>query len=226
MKSRAPQFKNNENIANRAYYQAAEMPVEVSSQPPPEFLRITRAVEHRQNGKGSVFDGEVYIVTSKPAHMNLSSLLTNFWEAFRIGFRTLQSVICFQKEFLSQTWAPLFIPNGCLVIFNPCSRFENEPETHFQPNRLLSSALTCSQGIPSCGLASKSARRRSSSAACSGVRSESYPSSATISQKSCASLILSSFGSAFAALRISAALMLQNYSGLAGGQAANSPVAM
>jgi hypothetical protein len=81
--------------------------------------------------------------------------------------------------------------------------------THFQPKRLLSSALTCSQGIPSCGLASKSARRRSSSAACSGVRSGSHPSSMMISQKSCASLILSSCGRAFAASRISVAVMLQ-----------------
>ena len=80
---------------------------------------------------------------------------------------------------------------------------------HFQPKRSLSSALTCSQGIPSCGLASNSARRRSSSAACSLVRSGSYPSPATISQNSCASLILSSCGRAFAASRISVAVMLQ-----------------
>ena len=87
------------------------------------------------------------------------------------------------------------------------NRFENNLATHFQPNRCFISALTFSQGIPSCGLASNSATRRSSSAACSGERSGSCSSSPMISQKSCASLILSSCGRAFAASSISVALM-------------------
>jgi hypothetical protein len=62
---------------------------------------------------------------------------------------------------------------------------------HFRPKRLLSSALTCSHGIPSCGLASKSARRRASSAACSGVGSGSYPFSWMLLQTPCASSIRS-----------------------------------
>jgi hypothetical protein len=110
-----------------------------------------------------------------------------------------------------QTRTLVFIPSGGLNKFDVRRRFENNRATHFQPNRSLSSALTCSQGIPSCGLASKSARRRSSSAACSGVRSGSYPSSTMISQKSCASLILSSLGRAFAASRISVALTSSFY---------------
>jgi hypothetical protein len=184
-----------------------ELLAEFLSQAPPELFWIARTVEHRKNGECSVFNGEVYIVAGKSAQTNLPSLSTNFWEPFRIGLRPLQSTIYFQNKLFPQTWALSFIPNSRLIIFNTCGRFENEPETHFQPKRLLSSALTCSQGIPSCGLASKSARRRSSSAACSGVRSGSYPSSAMISQKSCASLILSSRGRAFAASRISVALM-------------------
>jgi hypothetical protein len=82
---------------------------------------------------------------------------------------------------------------------------------YFQAKRLLSSTLTCSQGIPSCGLASKSASRRSSSAPCACVRSGSLPSSAMKSQKSWASLILSSFGRAFAASRISVAFISPIY---------------
>src|SRR5256886_5018029 len=59
--------------------------------------------------------------------------------------------------------------------FSASRRLENERKAHFQPKRLLKSASTCSQGIPSWGFFSKSARRRSSSAACSAVRSGSYP---------------------------------------------------
>jgi hypothetical protein len=58
---------------------------------------------------------------------------------------------------------------------------------HFQPKRFLSSVWTCSHGIPLCGLASKSARRRSSSAICSGVGSGSYPFSWMLAQTRCAS---------------------------------------
>jgi hypothetical protein len=185
----------------------AALLAEFSSQTTPKLLRITRTVENRQNGECSVFGGEIYVVTGKPPQTNLPSLLTNLRETFRIGLRTLQSTLEIQTELLAQTRTLLFIPNDRLIIFGTGNRSENEPETHFQPKRLLTSALTRSQGIPSCGLASNSATRRSSSAASSGVRSGSYPSSATISQKSCASLILSSCGRAFAASRISVAFM-------------------
>jgi hypothetical protein len=188
----------------------ARMLAVFSSQPPPQLLWIARTMENRQNGESFVFDGEIDVVTGKPAQSNPASLPTNLWESFRIVLSTLQSTIYFQKKLPPQTWTLWFIPRSRLVIFSACKRFENEPETHFQPKRLLSSALTCSQGIPSCGLASKSARRRSSSVACSGVKSGSNPSSTMMSQKSCASLILSSCGRAFAALRISVALMLRN----------------
>ena len=89
---------------------------------------------------------------------------------------------------------------------------ENERKSHFQPKRLLRSASTCSQGIPARGFFSKSARRRSSSADCSGVKSGSHPLPAMSSHKPWAISIRSLSGSAFAAARISAALILQNYS--------------
>jgi len=185
----------------------AEALAKFSSQPPPEFLRVTRTVKNRQNGECSVFDGEINAVTRKSPQTNLPGLSPNHWETFRIGLRTLQRALDLQDELPPQSWALFFIPNCSLNEFEARRPFENVPAAHFQPKRWLSSALTCSQGIPSCGLASKSARRRSSSAACSGVRSGSYPSSVIISQKSCASLIRSSCGRAFAASRISDALM-------------------
>jgi hypothetical protein len=178
-----------------------------SSQPTPKLLRITRTVEYRQNGECSVCDRKVYVVAGKPLQTNLPSLSANPWETFRISLRALQSTIYFKTELFAQTGALLFVPSSRLGQFIPCSGLENELKAHFQPKRCFISALTCSQGIPSSGLASNSAIRRSSSAASSGVKSGSYPSSTMISQKSCASLILSSLGSAFAASRISVAFI-------------------
>jgi hypothetical protein len=189
------------------YFIAARTHGGFSSQPSPKLLRIPRTVKNRQDGECFVFNGEVNVVPRKPSQSNLSSLTTDLWKLFRIGLRAVQRVLDLSGKLTPQTWPLFFIPNNGLNKFETCWRFENAQPVHFQPNRLLRSALTCSQGIPACGLASKSARRRSSSAACSGVRSGSYPSSTMISQKSCASLILSSFGRAFAASRISVALM-------------------
>jgi hypothetical protein len=189
----------------------AEMPPRASSQPLPEFLRVTRTVKNGQNGKLLVFDCEVYAVARKPLQTNYASLLTSLRESFWICLRTFQRALELQAKFLSQAWALVFIPDSGFSEFETSLWFVSDPQTHFQPKRSLSSASTCSKGIPPCGLASKLARRRSSSAACSGVSSGSCPSSAMMSQKSCASLSLSSCGRTFAASRISVALMFVIY---------------
>jgi len=195
--------------------------LESSSHPLPEFLRITRTMKNRQDGECSVFDGEVNAVTGKPLQTNLASLLTNLWKMFRIDLRMLQRALDLQDELSPQTGALFFMPRNGLNKLGARRWFESDRTAHFHPKRLLRSALTCSQGIPSRGLVSKSAKRRSSSAACSGVRSGSYSSSVVIPKMSCASLILSSCGRAFAASRISVALMLQKYPRFAGRQATN-----
>ena len=176
-------------------------------QPAVQYCRIPRAVENRQDGKSIVFDGKVNVVFGEPAQPNLLRPATHLLKKFRVGLCSLQRNLHLQGKLASETRLFTFIPCNRLNQFSASRRFENERKSHFQPKRLLRSASTCSQGIPSCGFFSKSARRRSSSAACSGVKSGSYPSSTTMSQKSCASLILSACGSAFAALRISLALM-------------------
>ena len=143
------------------------------------------------------------------------------FQTSRIGLCALQRTPDLQHELFAQTRTLPFIPASGFNIFHARRRFENGRTTHFQPNRSLSSASTCSNGIPSSGLARKSARRPSSSAACSGVKSGSRSSSAINSQNSCASLIRSSRGRALAASRISDALMVQFYSHLTARQAAN-----
>jgi len=178
-----------------------------SFQLPAKFRRIPRAMENRQNGESIIFEGKVNVVFGEPAQPNLSRPAPHLLKKFRIGLCSLQRSLHLQGKLASESGLFTFIPCNRLNQFSARCWFEKERKAHFQPKRLLRSASTCSQGIPSRGLFSKSARRRSSSADCSGVKSGSNPSSATISQKSCASLILSACGSAFAALRISLALM-------------------
>jgi hypothetical protein len=72
---------------------------------------------------------------------------------------------------------------GCKTNF-PLAFASLQPLTqlHRIPKRFRMSALTCSHGIPSWGFFSKSARRRSSSAVCSGVKSGfPHPSSSPYS---------------------------------------------
>ena len=63
----------------------------------------------------------------------------------------------------------------------------NPAADHFQPYFSFISAWICSNGIPSWGFFSESAIRRSSSTACSGVISQSYPFSMIFDQTCCAS---------------------------------------
>jgi len=181
-----------------------------SFQPSPQFRRIPRAVKNRQDGENIVFNRKVDGIFIEPAQTNSLCASANPLEKFRIGQRTLKRRFYLQFEFFSKSSALAFIPSNRLVEFQTRSRFENDRKAHFQPKRWLRSASTCSQGIPSRGFFSNSARRRSSSAACSGVKSGSNPSSMRSSLIFRASSIRSSSGRVFAALNNSVALMELN----------------
>jgi hypothetical protein len=200
----------NQNPSERALSgqaAAGHRPALRSFEPPLQFRRITRGVKNGELSKGIVFDREVDGVFLEASEANLLCASANPLKMTGSGHRPLESQPHLQFEFAPESGTLSFILSNGFFKLQTGSRLENDRQAHFQPKRLLRPASTCSQGIPSWGFFSKSARRRSSSAACSGVKSGSYPSSTMISQKSCASLILSSCGSAFAALRISVALM-------------------
>jgi len=183
-----------------------------SFQPSLQFRRIPRAMENRKDGENVVLDCEIDGVFLEPAQANSLCAATHFLKKLRIGQRTLKRRFYLQFEFFTESGAFAFMPNNRLVEFKPCNRFEDDRKAHCQPNRLLRSASTCSQGIPSRGFFSNSARRQSSSEACSGVRSGSKPFPAMSSHKSCASLMRLSSGSALAAAKTSVALMAAIYS--------------
>jgi hypothetical protein len=181
-----------------------------SFQPSPQFRRIPRAMKNGKDGKDIILDGKIEGVFLEPAQTNSLGAPTHFLKKLRISQRTLKRRFHFQFEFLAKSGTLAFIPSNRLVEFKPCNRFENDRKTHFQPKRLLRSASTCAQGTPSRGFFSNSARRRSSSAACSGVKSGSNPSSMRSSLIFRASSIRSSSGRVFAALNNSVALMELN----------------
>lgn len=190
---------------------AADPPAGFSFQPSAQFGGIARAVENRHDGKDVILDRKVNTVRLESFQPDFARASANLAKKFRLGLRPFNFLKDFLSKFLSQTRALIFIPNNGLEKFGFRFRLEEGIEIHHQPKRCRNSALTCSKGIPDRGFFSKSARRRSSSADCSGVKSGSYPLPVMSSHKPWAISIRSSSGSAFAAARISDALMALIY---------------
>jgi hypothetical protein len=189
-----------------------------SFQAPAKICGIARAVENGENRKDILLNCEVNAVFGKATQPNLSGVTTNLPEQTDIRLRPLKSYRDLEGKLSSQPGPLFFIPSDRFLKFTPRRRFENEVEAHFHPNRFFKSACTCSQGIPSRGFLSNSARRRSSSAACSLVKSGSIqPSSSPNSVQICSTT--ARFSSAFkpricSMILISVALTRLNYSGL------------
>src|ERR1019366_3424763 len=181
-----------------------------SRQASAQFRWIPCAVKNSQDSKRPVFDSKVDGVFLEAAQANLLCAATNSLKKFRIGQSTLERQFYLRLEFLAESGPLRFIPSHRLLKFRKCRRLENYRKTHCHPKRLLSLASTCSQGIPSWGFFSKSARRRSSSADCSGVSSSSKAPnfSQTISATACCS----ARGKCSICSRISVALMALIYS--------------
>jgi len=182
----------------------------ISFQPSPQFLRIPRAVKDGNHGENVVLDCEVDAVSFESFQANFARSATHFAEKLWLKLRAVHCLQNFLCKFLSQARSFIFIPNNGLKEFGLRFRLKERVELHHQPKRCRISALTCSNGMPRRGFFSNSARRRSNSAACSGVKSGSYPSSRRSSFSFCASSIRSASGRVFASLNNSAALMELN----------------
>jgi hypothetical protein len=155
-----------------------------SLQPPEKFGGIPSAVKNGNDGKSTILDCKVDAVRLEPFQTNALRPTANLAKHFRLRLCSFQSLNNFLSEFLSEAGNLVFIPNYCLKKFSLRLWLENKLKTHYQPKRCFISALTCSQGIPLWGFFSKSARRRSSSAICSGVKSGStHPSSSPYSSQ-------------------------------------------
>src|SRR5690348_1174147 len=205
-------LKKIRQIEIRTNRLVTENPAGVSLQVPLQFCRIARGVKNREHSKDIVLDREVDAVFLESTQTNFPGASAHSLKMFRISQRPFERKFQFQFEFASEFRTLVFIPRDCFVKFQTRSRFENDRKAHCQPKRLLRSASTCSQGMPARGFFSNSARRRSNSAACSGDKSGSNPSSKRASLSFCASSIRSASGRAFAALNNSVALMVLIYS--------------
>ncbi len=182
-----------------------------SLQTPEEFVRIPGAVENGNNREDIILVCEVNAVCLKSLEANFACATTDHLEDFRLRSSSLYG----RQNFLSKLFSKLRrfgrIPRNCLQKFGSGFRFEIGIGIDHQPKRCLISASTCCNGIPRRGFFSNSARRRSSSAACSAVKSGSIPSLMRSSLSRRASSIRSVSGRAFAALNNSIALMLSIY---------------
>lgn len=159
-------------------------PAGFSFQSPEKLSRIPCAMKNGNDGKGTILDREVNTVRLESFQANALCPTANFAKHFRLRHRAFQRLDNFLGKLLSETWVLSFIPNNCFKKFGFRFGFEDKLKIHHQPKRCFISALTCSQGIPSWGFFSKSARRRSSSAICSGVNSGSIqPSSSPYSSQ-------------------------------------------
>src|ERR1035437_6036610 len=183
-----------------------------SFQPPAQFRRIPSAVENRHDRENVIFDREINAVSLESFLTNHAPSTAHLAKQFGLCLRAVQRLNDFLGKFFSQTRRFIFIPNNGLKKFGLRVRLEKGIKIHHQPKRCRITALTCSNGIPSRGFFSNSARRRSSSAVCSGVRSGSNPSSTRSSLIFRASSIRSSSGRVLAASNNSVALMAAIYS--------------
>src|SRR5438067_1667825 len=108
--------------------------------------------------------------TSKTDHPRFAS---NFAVTARVVQGIVQCGAHFLVKIAPQTRFSTIIPSDRLKQFCPGDPPKGQFHGCFQPKRFSMSASTSFQGTPSSGLASRSAIRRSISAACSGVRASS-----------------------------------------------------
>ena len=200
-------LKKNRQIELRTNRLVNETPAGALFQPHFQIRWIPRSMENRQHCKSVIFNREIDRISFESGKANSLRASANSLKTFGIIERPFEREFYLELKFTTETRTLSLIPSHSLLKLQTRCRLENDRQAHCQPKRLLRSASTCSHGIPSAGFFSKSARRRSNSAACSGVSSGLHPSSTMISQKSCASLIRSACGSAFAASRISDAFI-------------------
>ena len=181
-------------------------------QPPFQFYWVSCAMKDRHNGENVALDRKVNAVGLESFQTDFARPTAHPTEDFRLRLCVVHGLKNCLGKLLSQAGRFIFIPSNGLEEFGLGFRLEKRIQIHHQPKRSRISALTCSKGIPRRGFFSNSARRRSSSAACSGVKSGSYPSSMRSSLSRCASSIRSASGRVFAALNNSVALMASIYS--------------
>src|ERR1039458_409411 len=127
-------------------------------QAPVQCRWIPRAVKNCQDRERPVFDGKIDGVFLEAPQANFLRAATNSLKKSGVGQRTLEHGFYLQLEFLAESGPLTFIPRNRLFKFKKCRWLKNHRQAHCHPKRLLSLASTCSQGIPSLGFFSKSAR--------------------------------------------------------------------
>jgi len=184
-------------------------PVLGSFQPVLQIGRLPRAVENRQHRENIILAGKVNGVSFESFQTNLPCPATHLAKPLRLGLCLLQRLINLLGKCFSKSRPFLFVPGNYPGKFRPRGWLKNEHLVHSQPKRCRISALTFSKGIPARGSFSKSASRRSNSAACSAGNSAS--TSPSPAQTFSAMSYCSSSGNRRICSKISDALMCLIY---------------
>ncbi len=178
-------------------------------QPPPQFLGVARAVKDRNDADEMQFNGEIDAVTFK----DFDSCFPNGFVGEEKSFRVLKDAgkgcVNFGFKPVTQTRLLFVIPEDGIFKFQPRLRLKDYLAGHARraARRSLSSARTCSHGIPVSGLRRSRSARRSNSASCSGDGS-----AANLARKTSKTSRCSSRGSLRNSSTTSATLMATIYS--------------
>ena len=178
-------------------------------QPLAEFFGITSAMKNRDDADEMKFHGEIYAVTVKDFDSGFVNGLAREWKSFRVLKNAGKCRVNFGFKPVAQARLLLVMPEDGILKFQPCLRREDYLAGHARraSRRSLSSARTCSHGMPISGLRRSRSARRSNSASCSGDGS-----SANLARKTWNTSRCSSHGSLRNSSTTSATLMAVIYS--------------
>ena len=185
--SRLSENVKNSELVRSCAAAAGRAPALRSLQPSPQFGRIPSTMPHSNhlNLGTSFVDGEVNGV--RPAvNTCLAAFETSFGKPKRLGGNRGHHLVHFKKEPDAKSFRLALIPGNRFAEFKCGFDIVDEPKAHFLYLSNVSSRNS-SHGIPRPEFLSASSARRSSSAACSGVRSASNSSRSFSKTSRCSS---------------------------------------
>jgi hypothetical protein len=143
----------------------------------PQFRRIPRAIENRNDADVVSVDVKVDAVTMKPFEQSrLAGFPAGKSKAFGVFQNCFDGMIDFSLKPIAQAGLLFIIPKNRFVEFKASGGQENDFARHAARrafNFCRASARTCSQGMPRSGCCRSSSARRSSSSFCSCESSSS-----------------------------------------------------
>lgn len=178
------------------------------SQAAPQFGPIPSAVPDSYNLDLTKFivDDKINGMRPRSRHFGFSGQAGCQWKSFGIACQRMQELEERVIKLNTDSRLAVFIPVNRFSPIHFCLRLRDDFKSHLRGKRCRISAAISSIGVPRPGLANASSARRSSSAACSDVKSNSSKRASAISRRSSA-------GNSRALAKISVALIFKRILG-------------